>query len=172
MRRALAVIGLVLVVGGCAARGPAGPRVEDPGPLPEPPKSSQQQAYDARLRASAEAAEDFQGPLDGGWTLAAASGGDLYAIELVDKRNHVEGAWRDLKREGDPQGSGLLDVVRRDASGFVLSFRPSGQRRVDVTLGPDLRGNLVQGGARTPVTLRRNPKGPALDPPPQGEVAR
>lgn len=158
MRRALTVIGLVLVVGGCAARGPTGPRVEDPGPLPETPQTSQQQAYDARLRASAEAAEQFQGPLDGGWTLAAEGGGDLYVFELVDKQNHVEGAWRDLRREGDPNGSGVLDVARRDASGMVLSFRESGQRRVNVTLAPDLRGNLEQGGRRTPVTLRRNPK--------------
>jgi len=158
MRRALAAIGLVLVVGGCATSRPAGPRVQDAGPLPEPPKTSEQLAYDARLRESAAAAEDFQGPLDGGWTLASESDGDLYAFELVDKQNHVEGAWRDLKRKGDPDASGVLDVVRRDAAGLAIRFRPTGEQPVNVTLTPDLRGNLEQGGKRTPVTLRRNPK--------------
>lgn len=164
MRRALAAIGLVLVLGGCAASGAKGPRVQDPGPLPEAPKTSEQKAYDARLRQAAEAAEDFQGPMDGGWTLAGEDASDIYGFELVDKVNRLDGAWRDLNRPGDPDGSGVLDVARRDAGGVALSFRPKGQRPVNVTLGPDLRGNMEQGGRRTPVTLRRNPK-PAAAPP-------
>lgn len=171
MRRALAAIGLVLVAGACASPRQVGPRVTDAGPLPEAPKTAEQQAYDARLRQSAEAAEQFQGPMDGGWTLAGEDAGDIYGFELVDKVNRLDGAWRDLKRPGDPDGSGVLDVARHDAAGVVFSFRPKGQRPVNVTLAPDLRGNMEQGGKRTPVTLRRNPK-PAIDPPAQGEAAR
>lgn len=163
MRRALAAIGLVLLVGGCAG-GTTGRKVTDAGPLPEPPKTAEQKAYDARLRQSAEAAEQFQGPMDGGWTLAGEDANDIYGFELVDKVNRLDGAWRDLSRKGDPDGSGVLDVARRDASGVVLSFRPKGQRPVNVTLGPNLQGNMEQGGKRTPVTLRRNPK-PATQPP-------
>lgn len=158
MRRALAAIGLVLAVAACASPGPGGPRVTDAGPLPEAPKTPEQQAYDARLRQSAEAAEQFQGPMDGGWTLSGDDASDIYGFELVDKVNQLDGAWRDLKRPGDPDGSGVLDVARHDANGVVFSFRPKGQRPVNVTLAPDLRGNMEQGGKRTPVTLRRNPK--------------
>jgi hypothetical protein len=113
-------------------------------------------AYDTRVLSSAASAEQFQGPLDGGWTLAAKKR-QLYAFELVDKQTAVEGAWRDPRRRGDPAASGVLDLVQRAPPGLVLRFTPTGQAPVSVRLRPDLHGDLEQGGRRTKVVLVRLP---------------
>jgi len=145
------------------APGPPGPHVEDPGRLPEPAPTVPDLAYDSRLLSSAASAEQFQGKLDGGWTLGvrgpeARNLGDLYAFELVDKRDTLEGAWRDLHGAGAPAASGVLDKVERVAAGLVIRFTPPGQAPVSVTLGRDLRGELEQGRRRVAVALRRGSK--------------
>ena len=128
-------------------------------------------AYDARLRASAAAAERFQGPLDGGWILAAG-GGDLYAFQLVDKGDRLDGAWRDLRRPGDPAASGFLDEIRRTADGLTLRFTPPGEAPVTVALGPELGGRAEQGGRAVAAALRRRrpeprePRAPGPSAPP------
>ena len=173
MKRVVSGFGLVMaIIGGppalaqtvppqppvVVAPGPPGPHVEDPGRLPEAAPTVPDIAYDARVRASAASAEMFQGALDGGWTLSAAGQGDLYAFELVDKRDKLEGAWRDLRRRGEPAVSGVLDRVQRVPSGLVIGFTPAGQTPINITLAADLRGALVQGRTRLPVTLRKTPK--------------
>ena len=110
-------------------------------------------AYDARLLASATAAERFRGPLDGGWVLSAA-GGDLYAFELADHGGQVEGAWRDLHRQG-ADASGILEPAARSSAGVTLRFSPAGAAPVTVVLGPDLRGRAEQDGRTRAVRLRR-----------------
>jgi hypothetical protein len=40
---------------------------------------------DARVGGSFNAAESYQGPLDGSWTLVSASGQALLAFQLVDR---------------------------------------------------------------------------------------
>lgn len=137
------------------APGPPGPHVEDPAALPEAPPTAPDLAYDSRLLSSAAAAEQFQGKLDGGWTLAGKGLGDLYAFELVDRRDALEGAWRDLRR---PAASGVLDQVERVPSGLVIRFAPAGQAPVSVALGRDLRGTLEQGGKQVAVAMRRGLK--------------
>lgn len=182
MRRAFAGIWLALTVAGAAfaqaapppppqssipplpviVPGPPGPHVETPGKLPEPPKTAPELAYDSRIISSAASAEQFQGPLDGGWTLTRRTFTHttraLYAFELVDKQTTVEGAWRDPRRRGDPAASGVLDLVQRAPPGLVIHFTPTGQAPVSVKLRPDLHGVLEQGGRRTKVTLLRMPK--------------
>jgi hypothetical protein len=139
------------------APGPPGPHVEDPGKLPEAPPTVPDLAYDSRLLSSAASAEQFQGKLDGGWTLAAQGPrGDLYAFELVDKRDVLEGAWRDLRGGKDPAASGVLQQVERTPSGLVIRFTPSGQAPVSVALGRNLRGELQQGGRQVAVQMRRS----------------
>jgi hypothetical protein len=140
------------------APGPPGPHVEDPGKLPEAPPTLPDLAYDSRLLSSAASAEQFQGKLDGGWTLAARGVGDLYAFELVDKRDALEGAWRDLRRGAEPAASGVLEKVERVPSGLVIRFTPTGQAPVSIALGRDLRGELEQGGKRVAVLLRKAAK--------------
>jgi hypothetical protein len=137
--------------------GPPGPHVEDPRKLPETPPSAPDLAYDSRLLSSAASAEQFQGRLDGGWTLAA-KGRDLYAFELVDNRDALEGAWRDLRRSGEPAASGVLEKVERAPPGLVLRFTPTGAAAISVALGRDLRGELEQGGTRVAVTMRKTSK--------------
>lgn len=161
MRRALA--GLCLAATALAAGGPAsaqtppaaGPNLEAAGRLPEPAPSIPSLAYDARLLSSAAAAERFQGALDGGWVLSAAGQGDLYAFQLVDRRQGLEGAWRDLRRPGQPAASGFLEL-QRTPQALVLRFTPAPEAPATVTLRPDLSGELDQGGRRTPVVLRRD----------------
>jgi hypothetical protein len=68
----------------------------------------------------------------------------------------VEGAWRDLRRPGEPAASGFLDRVQRSSLGLSLSFTPQGQAPINVALGPNLRGQAEQDGRRFPVALRRS----------------
>lgn len=179
MRRVLIAVGLALAAGSAALAqtedqappaaaapapspvvvvpGPPGPHVEDPRKLPEAPPTVPDLAYDSRLLSSAASAEQFQGKLDGGWTLGA-KGRDLYAFQLVDKRNALEGAWRDLRGGPEPAASGVLDKVERVPSGLVIRFTPTGQAPVSVALGRDLRGELEQGGQRVAVAMRRGSK--------------
>jgi hypothetical protein len=160
MKQVLAGLWLVLAIGGgLAACAQTGPHVEDPGKLPAAPPTVRELAYDSRILSSAAAAEQFQGALDGGWMLSDGQH-DLYAVELVDKRDRLEGAWRDPRRKGDPQASGVLDLAQRTPPGLLLRFTPAGQAPVTVTLRPNLQGELEQGGQRTAVTLRKTPAVP------------
>ncbi len=135
---------------------PVGPKVDAPGKLPEPTPSVPDLVYDARVLSSAKSAESFQGPLDGGWVLSEAGQGDVYAFQLTDKRDRVEGAWRDLRRPGDPAASGFLEAVQRSPTGLTLRFTPTGQAPVTVALGPNLRGQAEQAGGRRTASLRRD----------------
>ena len=151
---------LCAALAGTVSAGPAlaGPAVDAPGRLPETPPSVADLAYDSRLLASAAAAERFQGALDGGWTLSAEGGGDLYAFQLTDRREALEGAWRDLARAGQPGASGLVDELQRTPDRLVIRFTPSAQPPATVNLRPAagaLRGELDQAGRRTPVVLRK-----------------
>ena len=118
---------------------------------------------DARIRASADAAENFQGPLDGSWTLVSASGEAIYAFQLVDKpggHDPVEGVWRDLRHTAMPGDINFIDTVTRGPDGVVISFAAKpGDPPVTITLktGPDgaWSGDLKDGATDTPVKLRR-----------------
>ena len=90
-------------------------RVEPPtAPPPSPATSSE--AYDARVRSSFQAAEAFQGPLDGGFTLSDRDG-PAYALQLADHQGVLEGVWRDLRRSG---ASGVVEVESRTPSRLKL----------------------------------------------------
>ncbi|MDB5448578.1 MAG: hypothetical protein JWQ97_3895 [Phenylobacterium sp.] len=165
MRRALAGLTAALAIATAApalaqeaAPAPAGPKVDGPGKLPEPAPSVPELAYDSRLLSSFASAERFQGALDGGWTLSADGQGDLYAFQLVDRREGLEGAWRDLRRPRQPGASGFVDQMQRTPAELVLRFSPAPQQLAVVTLRPAggaLRGELDQTGQRIPVTLRK-----------------
>ena len=118
-------------------------------------------AYDTRLRASFASAQGFQGPLDGGWTLTTSDGGgDLYALQLVDRADRLEGVWRDLRRKGALNGSGLIDDIRRQGRELTLRFTPTpGAAAALATLHTDdndrWTGELGEADHRRPVVLRR-----------------
>lgn len=131
--------------------------IEETGKTPDRPPTTRDLAYESRVRASFANAQGFQGPLDGGWTLSAAGGGDLYAFELADKgRGVVEGAWRDLRRRGAPAGSGFIDRVERVGEEMTLTF--DGGAVAELVQGPaGWSGQLTARGQSQPVNLRRGP---------------
>jgi hypothetical protein len=120
----------------------AGARVPAASPADQAPAD---QAYDARLRQSFAAAERFQGPLGGGWTVLVA-GAPRYELQLADHDGRVQGAWRRL----GARASGVIDSVERTASGVALRFDGA-----VLTLGPDRRAELRRAGVARKADLRR-----------------
>ena len=102
---------------------------------------------DARVRASAEAAESYQGPLDGSWTLVDSAGRPIYAFQLVDRvggRDPLEGVFRDLRRPPVPGDIGTIDTL--DDPPVVIHLKA----------GADgWAGEMREGSAATAVKLRR-----------------
>lgn len=142
-----------LLAGPLAAQ-PAGPiHIEETGRSPEAPLSPADVAYDERLRASMASAEAFQGPLAGGWTVVV-DGRDCLALELADRSGKVDGAWRDLRRVGALDASGLLDQAERTVYGVRLRF---GERVLVLhrdALGR-WTGELIEGGRTEAASLKR-----------------
>ncbi len=132
--------------------------VDDVGKTPDGPPSVRDLAYDSRIRASFASAESFQGRLDGGWTLSAA-GQDLFILQLVDRRDRLEGVWRDPRRKGSPDASGLIDEMQRQGGVLTLRFAASSGAPMTVATlresGGQWSGDLVEGGASRTVVLRR-----------------
>ncbi|MFI4966448.1 MAG: hypothetical protein ACHP9T_13905 [Caulobacterales bacterium] len=134
-------------------------QIDDTGRTPDGPPALRDMAYDARIRSSFASAESFQGPLDGGWTLSA-DGQDLYALQLVDRRDRLEGAWRDLRRKGSLNASGLVDDMQRQGGAVTLRFTPAPGAPATVATLRDgsnglWTGELTDAAGRRAVTLRR-----------------
>jgi hypothetical protein len=133
--------------------------LEETGKTADAPPTPRDMAYEARIRSSFASAEGFQGPLDGGWTLSA-DGRDLYALQLVDQRDRLEGVWRDVRRKGSLNASGLVDDIQRQGSDVTLRFTPTPGAPTAVATLHDSgagrwTGELIESGARRSVTLRR-----------------
>jgi hypothetical protein len=114
---------------------------------------------DARVRASAEAAQGYQGQLDGAWTLVDGAGRPIYDFQLVE-RGELQGVFRDLRSPATPGDIGFIDSLTRDGAQLNLSFHPAaGGAAVTVTLGGGgagaWAGALHEEGAVTSVRLRR-----------------
>ena len=134
-------------------------QVDETGKSPDAEPTVTDLAYESRLRASSASAQRFQGPLDGGWTLAAA-GSDLYALQLVDRGNGVvEGAWRDLRRRGALSGSGFVDQIETQAGDLTLRFTLASGALVEAVLHAAhdgaWTGEFVEAGERRPARLSR-----------------
>lgn len=128
-------------------------KVEETGKSPEPPPSVSDLAYDTRIKAAQASAQAFQGPLDGGWTLADAKGGDLFILQLADKGRGepVEGAWREAGGDEATRKRGLIDEVRAEGETLTLRFGEcSATLRRD---GPMWRGQLATAQGPQLVTL-------------------
>ena len=136
-------------------------RIEETGKNPDAPPSVQDMAYDSRLKSSFASAQGFQGPLDGGWTLSAKGAEDLYALQLVDRPDRLEGAWRDLRRKGALGASGLVDDIQRSGADVILRFATGGEAPVTANLHGtygEWAGELTERGRTRPVVLlRRRP---------------
>jgi hypothetical protein len=139
MRLALAAVFAALATAAAAQEPPTvGPAVDQPGKIPEDkPTSAPEAAYDSRLLSSYAAAKSFMGPLDGGWRVIV-QGRPLYELQLADRRDHVEGAWRRLDRKA----SGLVASAERTPTRTVLHFDDA-----VLTVRPDLTGELRRADA-------------------------
>jgi len=118
---------------------------------------------DERVGGSFNAAESFQGPLDGSWTLVSDSGQALLAFQLVDKpggQGPLEGVWRDLRRPPAPGDIGFVDNLIRGPGTLSITLNPApGQPAVTISLHADPTGAwsgvMRENGADAPVKLRR-----------------
>lgn len=157
MTAALA-LALALAAGQPEPEGPAPPPSERPGSA-QPPNLDDT-PYNDRVRGSFAAAQAFEGPLDGGWTLAAARTGPLYAFQVVDHAGKLEAAWRDLKKTG-ADGSGFVDEIARTGATLTLRFKAAADHEVTATLDlkPDGRwmGRLTIDGEAARASLTRSP---------------
>lgn len=133
-----------------------------PPPEPEAPNGGEltkAQVYELRVKGSIAAAQNLQGPLDGGWRIVGNDGGQLYALQIVDKAGgygELEGAWRDVRRQGAVGSTGLIDDLRRDGGDVVVRFSPRGGQSTTLTLRPSgyerWSGELVENGATQAVS--------------------
>jgi hypothetical protein len=132
--------------------------IDETGKTPDAPLSIRDLAYDARIRSSFASAQSFQGPLDGGWTLADRFG-DRYVLQIVDRRDRLEAVWRDLRRPGSIEGSGLVDTIQRSGGDLTLRFTETQTPNLTLTLRQESdgrwSGKLLRGDEAFPVTLRR-----------------
>jgi len=127
--------------------------VNETGKNPDAPPTPAEAAYDSRLRSSAASVRGFQGPMDGGWTLAAG-GRPIYAFQLVDRNGSVEGAWRDLRRAGALDASGFFDIVERTGGDLTFRFEGGGVAVLRPE-GARWSGHLTEGGRSEAVSLTR-----------------
>lgn len=117
------------------------------------PASTTASDLDARIAASAAAAERLQGPLDGEWIVRDRHGQILLRLEIEDPppgSARPAGAWS--RADGSAMGSiAMLDATH-------------GRVRIDVAPGRRLTlrrgqggwsGKLAQDGRMVPVTLAR-----------------
>lgn len=133
-----------------------------PAPEPEAPTGAEltkAQIYELRVKGSIAAAQNLQGPLDGGWRIVGKDGGQLYALQIVDKAGgagELEGAWRDVRRQGAVGSTGLIDDLRRDGGDVVVRFSPRGGQSTTLTLRPSgserWSGELAENGATQAVS--------------------
>ena len=118
---------------------------------------------DGRVGGSFNAAESYQGPLDGSWTLVSASGQALLAFQLVDRpggQAPLEGVWRDLRHPVVPGDIGFIDGLSRGPGSLSITLNPTaGAAAVNITLHADptgaWTGTMRENGADAPVRLRR-----------------
>jgi hypothetical protein len=150
------------------ASGPAAPSI-DSILTQEPPTED---AREAAVRGAFAAAEALRGGLDGRWRLSNADGTPLYIFQLADSgyasdprsstpwAPTIEGAWRDLQREGAIDSSGFVTAVERTGGAVVIRFYnrdPSRPLVVTLTQGAsgDWSGALEADGARRSVVMSR-----------------
>lgn len=153
-----------------------------PIPPPEPPAPTPgmaipqgtyvpaEQVYELRIKGSIAAAQGLQGPLDGGWTVQAADGAALYALQLVDPASGngpLVGAWRDMRRPASVGSTGLVEAIERAGDAVIVRFSPKAGQSSFLTLNPtdEMRwsGALLEDGVSRAVTAQQQAP-PSLPP--------
>jgi hypothetical protein len=140
---------------------PMPPAESPPPPLPGPTVEERAQMYESGVRSSFQARESRQGPLDGRWVLTDADGKSLFMLQLTDPgvgRGPVEGAWRDMERQGAVGASGFLTSADRSGPNLVLKFEEGDACVVTLAQGADGRwtGALRVADHSRPVVMTRS----------------
>ncbi|MDR3508057.1 MAG: hypothetical protein P4L64_09190 [Caulobacteraceae bacterium] len=158
------------------------PPVAEPAPDPShqadpttgegPPAEPLADGDRSTVTAAYQAAEQRQGPMDGHWRLSDNDGAPLFDFMLTDtgglrsarfsRPDHpdIEGAWRDLRREGSRDDAGVLDSVRQDGDTLIITFsehHPDQALRLVVkrAANGEWTGALDEGGTERPVFMNR-----------------
>lgn len=156
---------------------PPSPLTASPLPAPAPDDSAPaeplaDEANGATVDQAYAAAQSRQGPLDGRWRLSDAGGAPLFDFQLTDPgdrpsprtsytaRPQIEGAWRDLRRDGALGGAGVLTIVQREGDKLVIAFgEPGPAHPIQVILHRTATGGwsgeMAEVGATTIVFLER-----------------
>ncbi|OXE37155.1 MAG: hypothetical protein CGW95_03255 [Phenylobacterium zucineum] len=136
--------------------------IDELGRTPDTPPTPSDLNYESRLRATYNAAQGLQGPLDGRWILRS-DGAEVYDLQLVDKgRGPLEGAWRDPRRPGAVAASGFVEDIQNPPGRLILRFKVRRDRsesvEVNLETGPrgEWSGEITEHGARRPAVLSRN----------------
>lgn len=134
--------------------------IDDRGATPDAPPTAGDMAYQNRVLGVFHAAQGRQGALDGRWRVNA-DGVDVYILQLADPgagESRIEGAWRNVRREGGLDASGFVDQVSREDDEVVVRFTDAARRAAEIRLRntPDGQwvGRIVwpQGGANVVMT--------------------
>lgn len=118
--------------------------VDELGVTPELPPAPAAVGYDTRIRASSDAAEGLQGPLDGAWIVSGPDGRALLVLQLVDPGDgsgRLEGAWRDLMTPDGVEPVGLIDSLARGPGDLTIRFQPRGGAGVTLQVRPNAAGD-------------------------------
>jgi hypothetical protein len=134
--------------------------IDDRGATPDAPPTAGDLAYQNRVLGVFHAEQGRQGALDGRWRVNA-DGVDVYILQLADPgagESRIEGAWRNVRREGGLDASGFIDQVSREGDEVVVRFTDAARRAAEIRLrnSPDGRwaGRILwpQGGANVVMT--------------------
>ncbi len=113
--------------------------------------------FEARMKASAAAAQALQGPWDGTWVLTDARGRRLLVFQITDPADGgpLAGAWREA---AGGRRTGWIDAIARRGSGLDLSFTPPGGGdaalvRLERRAGRSAAGWMTTSGHTRPVRL-------------------
>ena len=110
--------------------------IGDRGASPDAPPTAVDMAYENRVLGVFHAAQGRQGPLDGRWRVNA-DGVDVYILQLADPgagESRIEGAWRNVRREGGLDASGFVDQVSRENDETVVRFTDAARRSAEIRL--------------------------------------
>lgn len=126
-----------------STRGPV--FIHERGATPDAPPTPRDTAYENRVLGVFHAQQGRQGALDGRWRVAAG-GVDVYILQLSDPgagESRVEGAWRNLRREGSLDASGFVDQVTREGDEVVVRFTDASQRSAEIRLRNSAGGGWI-----------------------------
>jgi hypothetical protein len=134
--------------------------IDDRGATPDAPPTAGDLAYQNRVLGVFRAAQGRQGALDGRWRVNA-DGVDVYILQFADPgagESRIEGAWRNVRREGGLDASGFIDQVSRENDEVVVRFTDAARRTAEIRLRTTPDGDGVgrihwpQGGANVVMT--------------------